>query len=237
MNTMKYVRKAIGRTLEDPTSPYFSFVNDILAVATLVSVLAIVLETVPTLKAYHVWFLAFEWVTVGLFLAEYIARIYATRPVQSYVFSFFGIVDLLAILPTFLGLGNFTFLKSARIVRLMRFLRMIRIAKMSRMKKKDIEETMGVFGFNVLLYAVTLLFTMVVVGALLHTFVMTSTWSIPQGMYWAFSVFLGGLPAPIPPGTEGTIIFIFTKFCGMILFGLLIGVVGKVFNQLILGKT
>lgn len=237
MKMMKHMRKAVERTLEDPTSPYFSFVNDTLAAATFVSVLAIVLETVPAFAAYHTWFVVLEWVTVGLFLAEYIARICVTRPAWSYAVSFFGIVDLLAILPTFLGLGNFTFLKSARIVRLMRFLRMIRVAKMSRMKKKDIEETMGVFGFNILLYAVTLIFTMVVIGALLHTFMVASAWSIPQGMYWAFSVFLGGLPAPIPPGTEGTLIFIFTKFCGMILFGLLVGVVGKVFNQLILGKA
>jgi hypothetical protein len=116
---------------------------------------------------------------------------------------------------------------------------MVRLAKMSRVKAKDVEETIGIFGFNILIYSATLLFVMMCIGTLLHVFQSTpdTHWSIPTGMYWAFSVFLGGLPAPIPPGEWGTAIFILTKFCGMALFGLLIGVIGKMFNQLILGKS
>jgi Ion transport protein len=135
-------------------------------------------------------------------------------------------------------MGNLTFLKSARVVRIIRFLRLARLSKLSHIHADNAEETLGIFGFNIALYALTLVFVMLIFGVALHVFIDGdgNYWSIPAGMYWTFSVFLGGLPAPIPPGQVGTAIFIFAKFAGMALFGLLVGVVGKIFNQLILGK-
>lgn len=235
---MKTTKQIIHTTFEDPRAPYFSIVNDVLAFATIVSILTLVIETVPSLFKYQTLFSIIEWVTVGLFTAEYVLRIWATKKKRAYIFSFFGVTDLVAILPTFLGLGNLTFLKSARVVRIIRFLRLVRLSKLSHIKVKDAEETLGIFGFNIALYAVTLIFTMLLFGVVLHVLDTADGryWSIPAGMYWTFSVFLGGLPAPIPPGALGTTIFIFAKFCGMALFGLLVGIVGKLFNQWILGK-
>lgn len=231
-------KKKIASIFENPQDRYFSIVNDIFAIATIVSVLVIVLETVSSFSKYHSLFLIIEWTTVALFTLEYIARLWVAKPRRGYYMSFFGIIDLIAILPSFIGLANFTFLKSARVVRIIRFLRIVRLTKLSRVRGKDAEETLGVLGFNILIYAAALIFILLLIGVLLHVFVSTPEhyWSIPGGMYWAFSVFLGGLPAPIPPGTAGTTIFIIAKFCGMALFGLLIGIVGKLFNDWILGK-
>ncbi len=235
---MKFSKQGVYAILENPQAKYFSIVNDILAFATIVSIFAIVLETVPSLHAYEGLFLFVEWGTVALFTLEYVLRLWCVKNWKKYAYSFFGIIDLVAILPTFLGRGNLTFLKSARIVRIIRFLRLVRLAKLSRYGAKDIEETVGVFGLNILLYAAVLLFVTLAFGVALHVFETGSGqyWSIPQGMFWTFSVFLGGLPAPIPPTTSGTVIFILAKFSGMALFGLLVGVVGKLFNQWILGK-
>ena len=230
-------KQFIRDTFENPRSKYFSIVNDLFALATVVSILAIIMETVPSLLPYKRTFLAVEWITVTLFLLEYVLRLWSAKKPMTYAGSFFGIVDLLAILPTFLAIGNLTFLKSARVVRIIRFLRLVRLRKLTRLHMKDAEETVGIFGFNIILYAATLLFVMLVYGVLLHVYESGGHyWSIPQGMYWTFAVFLGGLPAPIPPGTSGTVIFVLAKFSGMALFGLLIGIVGKIFNELILGK-
>ncbi len=232
------LKKKIADTFEKPNSTYFGVVNDVLAIATIISVLVIVFETVPSLSSYHKFFLYIEWITVVLFSLEYLARLWVASPKWTYALSFFGIIDLIAILPTFVGLGNFTFLKSARVVRIIRFLRIVRLAKLSRVRAKDAEETFGILGFNIAIYGFALFFIMLLIGVLLHVFVSSTEhyWSIPSGMYWAFSVFLGGLPAPIPSGSAGTIIFIIAKFCGMALFGLLVGIVGKIFNNLVLGK-
>ncbi len=231
-------RQLIIETFENPRSKYFSLVNDILAFATIVSIFAIIMETVPSLAPYSGTLLIIEWITVSLFLVEYVLRLWASKRPKEYAFSFFGIVDLVAIVPTFIGLGNMTFLKSARTIRIIRFLRLVRLTKLSRIKTKDAEETLGIFGFNIALYASALIFVTIIFGVLLHVLDTTDGryWSIPAGMYWTFSVFLGGLPAPIPPSTTGTVIFILAKFCGMALFGLLVGIVGKLFNEWILGK-
>lgn len=235
---MSLTKKTVLATLDNPSARCFTIVNDVLALATIVSILAVVLETVPSLSHYHSYFVITEWVVVALFTIEYAARIWSTPRPLGYALSAFGIIDLVAIVPTYLGLGNFSFLKSARVVRIIRFLRLLRLAKVSRAKVDNVEETLGVYGFNIALYALTLILVILILGVLLHTFGSSDEayWSIPTAMFWAFSVFLGGLPAPIPQGTFGTTIFIITKFCGMALFGLLVGVVSKLFNQWILGK-
>ncbi len=235
---MQFSKQAVLATFENPRSKYFSIVNDLFALATIVSIFAITLETVTSLQAYHSIFLIIEWSTVTLFSIEYALRLWATKRKSEYALSFFGIVDLVAIVPTFIGIGNLTFLKSSRIVRIIRFLRLVRLAKLSRLHVKGAEDTLGIFSFNIVLYASTLILVTLIFGVLLHVFFSPDGqyWSIPGGMFWTFSVFLGGLPAPIPPGVAGTVIFIVAKFSGMALFGLLVGVVGKIFNNLILGK-
>ena len=235
---MSITKHAVLAAFENPQSRYFGVINDVLALATIVSIFTLILETVPVLFAYKPFFIAVEWITVVLFTTEYVLRLWATKRPKEYAFSFFGIVDLVSILPTFIGLGNLTFLKSARIIRIIRFLRLVRLSKLTRLSMKNAEETFGVFGFNIALYALTLVLAMLLFGVLLHVFDTAGGvyWSIPAGMYWTFSVFLGGLPAPIPPGVFGTTIFILAKFSGMALFGLLVGVVGKLFNVWILGN-
>ena len=235
---MAFSKQSVRKTFDDPKARYFSLVNDVLSFATIVSIIAIVLETVPSLSHYAKTFLVIEWVGVTLFSLEYILRLWSAKKRGSYAFSLFGIIDLIAILPTLLALGNWSFLKSARVVRIIRFLRLARLSKLSRVDMKDAEETIGIFGFNIALYTVTLVFVMLILGTALYSISETSTTSasIPAGMFWAFSVFLGGLPAPIPEGNAGLTLFIMTKFCGMALFGLLVGVISKMFNQWILGK-
>jgi voltage-gated potassium channel len=235
---MTLSKQNVRKIFDDPSTKYFSLVNDVLSLATIVSILAIVLETVPSFDRYETIFLITEWVAVILFSLEYVFRLWSSKKLSNYALSPYGVIDLVAILPTLFGLGNLSFLKSARIVRIIRFLRLARLTKLSRIDTKDAEETIGVFGFNIALYAVTLVLVMLVLGVALHLFISEEGqyWSIPAGMYWAFSVFLGGLPAPVPEGSVGTMLFILAKFCGMALFGLLVGVVGKIFNQWILGK-
>lgn len=235
---MIFSKPAVRKIFDNPKDKYFSLINDVLSLATIVSIVVIVLETVPTLVQYSALFILVEWVAVTLFTLEYLGRLWSAKKPGSYAFSFFGIIDLVAILPSLLGLGNLSFLKSARIVRIIRFLRLARLSKLSRVDLKDAEETMGIFGFNIALYTTTLVFVMLLLGVALHIISEDSSLysSIPTGMFWAFSVFLGGLPAPVPPGGAGLWLFIITKFCGMALFGLLVGVVGKLFNQWILGK-
>ena len=148
-------------------SKTYTVVNDVLAFVTVVSILSLVLETVPALSEYAELFLIIEWSAVVLFTLEYIGRLSVSSPRYTYPTSFFGVVDLVAILPTFLGLGNFTFLKSARALRIIRMLRMVRLAKVGRSGVVN-EERFGVLGLNVAIYFTTLVFALFVTGTSLY---------------------------------------------------------------------
>ncbi len=95
------------------------------------SVVVVMVESVPGIREQHGDLLhKLEWLFTILFTIEYAVRIWTVRVKRRYIFSFFGIVDLLSILPTYIdlffaGSGHFI------IVRILRLLRMFRILKMA----------------------------------------------------------------------------------------------------------
>jgi len=228
MNTL--LTKAFAK----PKTKLFHLVQDFFALLTVISIVSLVLETVPSLSAYSQTFVIIEWVAVSLFAVEYVCRLSVSKPTLKYSFSFFGIIDLIAILPTFLGLGNFTFLKSARALRIIRLLRMLRLAKVSRSGLID-EENMSTLSLNVLIYFVTLVFALLVTGTAMYLVEPGSKAfvSIPAGMWWSLKVFMAGIPVTEPVTQLGEFFFVATRFVGLLLLGLLVGVVGNVFRVLI----
>jgi len=96
----------------------------------ILSLVAFSLETLPNLSdAARSWLRAFELFSVIVFSLEYCLRVAVASPKREYVFSFFGMVDLLAIIPFFLGL-SFD-LRSIRSLRLMRLFRILKLARYS----------------------------------------------------------------------------------------------------------
>lgn len=94
----------------------------------LISVISFSLETLPDLsQSARFWLGWIERITVALFTLEYGLRIAVAERRLGFVFSFFGLVDLIAILPFYLSLGL-----DLRSVRALRFLRIFRILKLAR---------------------------------------------------------------------------------------------------------
>ena len=97
----------------------------------LASVLVVMLDSVEHIHARHSGMLyMLEWAFTGLFTVEYLVRLCATPRPRAYACSFFGIVDLLAILPTYAAL-LFPGLQVLVDVRLLRLLRVFRILRLS----------------------------------------------------------------------------------------------------------
>lgn len=234
----KSLDQFLTRAFIEEKTKQFRLVNDTLSVVTIVAIGALILETVETLSAYQLWFRTIELVAVVIFSAEYLGRLRITRPRRSYVFSFFGVVDLLAIVPTLLGLGNWTFLKSARALRIIRFLRIIQLAKMSRGHNADVMNSLGIYGFSVLIYFVILVLSLLVMGTLLYLVEPTtpSFASIPSAMWWSFKVFLAGIAVPVPETAAGEFLHVLTRFVGLLLLGLLVGIVGNLFRLTLVTK-
>ncbi len=104
----------------------------VLIYSILISVIAVMADTVSGIAAgYHRELRVIEWVFTGLFTVEYCLRIYCSPRPLRYIRSFYGIVDLFAILPSYLGI----FVADANnlmIIRLLRLFRIFRVLKLMR---------------------------------------------------------------------------------------------------------
>lgn len=103
----------------------FEYIFQILIVLSLVS---FAFETLPSLPPrWQRFLMGFEIFTVGVFTLEYMLRLIYCRPRLSYAFSFYGIVDLIAILPFYLSTGlDLRSLRAFRLLRLFRLLKLVR---------------------------------------------------------------------------------------------------------------
>ena len=122
-------KRARLQSILDGNDPQFGFaVGLTIQVLIILSALSIALETLPNLPE---WFRTVLWVEeaiiVALFSAEYAARIYAAPSRRRYIFSAFGIIDLMAILPSLLFIGL-----DLRAVRALRVLRLLSLFKLMR---------------------------------------------------------------------------------------------------------
>ena len=226
----------IYNALEHPRNRHFKIANNILGAVTILSILAVVLETVPSLQQYFTFFLIIEWAAVAFFSFEYLVRIYAVKDKKEYIFSFFGIIDLLAILPSFVGLSNLTFLKAARTVRVIRLLRMIRLTKMARFSDEK-EGMKSVLGINFEIYLIAFTLALLMLGAGFYSFESRpDAVSIPSGMYWALRVILGGVSYPQPETLGGTTMLILSRITAMVVLGMVIGLVGTILRLKLTGS-
>jgi len=233
--------RTLYTALENPRSRWFSATNDTLALVTILSVLIIALESVTSLKHLSSLFTTIEYIAVAFFSIEYIVR-FSQRKTQ-YAFSFFGAVDLLAIIPSLLGLGNLTFLKSARVLRILRFLRVLRLAKLARTATlhptTQAEDRLRLERLNLAIYFISLASAVIIFGALIYTAegYRVEFANMFLGMLWAAKVILGGIYQTVPETLSGEIIIISARFVGLVLFGLLITVIGGFVQKLLFGNV
>jgi len=239
---MSTLSRLAHNSLYKPQTKSFAFVNDFLAVVTLISVFSLILETVPRFENFIPVFNAIEYGAVFFFTLEYLTRVLLNkRQMSSYVFSFFGIIDLLAIVPTYLGFSNLTFLKTARILRILRLLRMIRLAKIARFetqKRNDLEDYGAIYRLNIGIYFFSLFCAVTLFGTLIYIVEgHNPTFStIPSAMLWAIKPLLGGIAQQMPATALGEIVAILARFTGLILFGLLIAIIGNSVRRLMFGS-
>ena len=125
---MKEAIKNIVEINDNKLSRYFSLFIQVLI---LLSVVTFSAETIPDLKPQTRTILqSIEWFCVVIFTLEYLLRIYVADSKPKFIFSFFGIIDFLAILPFYLSFGV-----DLRSLRVLRFLRLFRILKLVRYNK------------------------------------------------------------------------------------------------------
>lgn len=173
----------------------------VLLIAILLSVLVVMCESVASVRLTHGKLLVgAEWLFTILFTVEYVLRIVCSRRPLRYVFSFYGIVDLLAILPTYLvpffeGAGA----QRLAVIRALRLLRAFRIFKLGHMLSEATALRRAIWSARakVAVFLSFVIVAVVIVGSAMHLIeggridpetgapVPTGFDSIPESMYWA----------------------------------------------------
>jgi len=161
----------------------------LLIAAILVSVTVVILTTVHEVNDRHGRLLyLIEWCFTIAFTLEYALRLYCVRRPLHYARSFYGIVDLLSILPTYLGL-LFTGTGPMLVIRIMRILRLFRVMHMADYvtDANILLEVLRTSWRKTLIFVYTVI-TLVVIFATLMHFIEgpeAGFTSIPMSMYWA----------------------------------------------------
>lgn len=117
--------------IEDNTSPKGKIFDYFIQILILLSLIAFTIETLPNNSIYTIDVLnAFELICVIIFTIEYLLRIFVSKKPFRYIFSFYGVIDLLAIFPFYLrGAYDLRALRAFRIFRIFRALKLIRYNK------------------------------------------------------------------------------------------------------------
>ncbi len=226
-----------------------SFVLNIaLSILIFLNSIAIVLNTVPSFSStYHHVFFDFELFSVFIFTIEYLLRVWVCvekkgfgHPILGrlkFIFSFWGLVDLLAILPFYVSMFTADF----GIVRMLRLLRILRLFRMSRyfhafrvinnVIQKKREELILSFSF--------IFFLMIISSSLMyyieHSAQPNTFSSIPAALWWGVNFMTTGNGDIYPITKFGKLLGAFVAICGVSLFALPAGILASGFNEHIRG--
>lgn len=154
------------------------------------SVLLVMLETVPDLyQRYGTYFIYLEWGFTIVFTVEYGLRVFSVSKPWKYIKSGWGIIDLLAILPTYLNIffGGSNYLI---IVRALRLLRIFRIFKLTKFVKESayLIAALKASRMKIFIFLFFILIAVINIGALMYLAeggINPAFSSIPIAVYWA----------------------------------------------------
>ncbi len=164
---------------------------DVLLLACIaICVLVVMLESIETLNESYVrLFFWLEWLFTAIFTAEYLARLWVVRNRWKYVTSFFGIIDLVSILPSYLELflTGSHYLMTVRIIRLLRMFRILKMAEHvgeSHLLLRALQASRN----KIIVFLTSVVAIVCVEGTMMYVIEHNSNpgfSNIPQSIYWS----------------------------------------------------
>lgn len=132
----KFVKERIRDTFDNPESEQFVLVNSAIGAFAVASVVLALSALFPYFHRYETIFFWVDWVTTVFFTVEYALRLWIAEKKWAYVQSPLGLIDLVSFVPTYLGLGNFAFLKAVRFIRIARLSRVANVTNVTKVLPK-----------------------------------------------------------------------------------------------------
>jgi len=188
MGDLSPSQRRIHEVIFEADTPAGKAFDIALLVFIVLSVIAVVLESVEGFADEHGALLrGIEWGFTILFTIEYLLRILATGRPRGYIFSVFGIIDLLAILPTYLSLF-FAGTQSLLVIRALRLLRVFRVLKLARFvgEARMLRRALRASSRKIIVFLFTVLTMVVIVGAVMYLVEGRESGfdNIPISIYW-----------------------------------------------------
>jgi voltage-gated potassium channel len=218
---------------ETPAGKWFDI---ILIVSILASVLAVMLDSISSVNAPHGHILvAIEWFFTIIFTIEYILRLICVGRPLLYATSFFGVVDLLAIIPTYISL----FIPGSEyllVVRILRILRIFRVLKLVQFMREALllMRALRASARKIIVFLFTVLTLVVILGSLMYLIegVENGFTSIPRSVYWAIVTLTTVGYGDISPQTSlGQILAAFIMILGYSIIAVPTGIVTVELSQ------
>ena len=185
----------------------------------ILSVFSIMLESVESINTEFGFYLhVIEWFFTILFTVEYILRIYAMRVPSRYVLSFFGLIDLVSILPTYIGFlfsggQYFIIVRSLRLLRIFRILKLVQYLGEAEVLLRAIRASR----FKIIVFMGFILILSSIMGTVMYVIEGPENGftSIPRGIYWAIVTLTTVGYGDIAPSTSlGQIVSAFIMIMG-----------------------
>lgn len=155
----------------------------------LLSVAVVIVESIPEYNAqFFPIFYKIEWAFTILFSIEYILRVWSSPKPWKYIFSFWGLIDLLAIFPTYVDLfyPGYHYLLTVRIFRLLRVFRILKLVRFNR-EARILVDAMRNSIYKISVFFLAVISMVTILGSLMYVIEGSKSGftSIPQSIYWA----------------------------------------------------
>jgi len=186
---MVKIRQKIKSTIFGTDTQTGKLFDEILIVAIILSIVTVLLDSVSEYnEKYGTYLYIAEWVFTILFSIEYLLRALCIRRPLSYIFSFYGVVDFLSILPTYLSLF-FPGTQVLSVIRILRVLRIFRILKLVQYigEAKLLIDALSSSKRKIFIFFFTVMNVVIVLGSVMYLIEgeKSGYTSIPISIYWA----------------------------------------------------